>query len=503
MKHWTLPASTAIALILSAAPSLAITPEEVWENWKALATGTGGTLTVASETRNGDALEVKGVTTTATDAMSGDTFTTTIDSVTLTGRGDGTVEVKMSDSYPLTFTEKDGQPGKPTMLIRISQPGAVVIASGTPEAASYDFTIPTLTAELVEGHNSRGEKADVTFTVTAADLAGKYLVSPREGGGFGLESSVTSGAVKVTAAANENGNSFTGSFDLAGISVTSAGTFIDQALMADMTQALQSGFAIDSKAEIGAIGTSFQMVENGAASSFSGQLGGAGFHAVLDKTKVDYGFSLKDGKFAADMPAAGIPAGDTAFTEVSFAVAMPVGVSDVAGDFSFLTRLTDLTMSESVWGLFDPGAQLARDPASLVVDLKGKGAWLTDIFAQGGGMTETPDMPVRLDSLDLTQVLLKLAAAEVSANGALTFDNSDLQTFQGFPAPEGKVTVNLSGVSALLDKLVAMGFISADDLTGVRMGLAMFARPGAGPDQLVSEIEFRNKGLFVNGQQIM
>ena len=502
MKHWTLSASTAIALILSAAPSLAITPEEVWENWKTLAVGTGGTLTTTSETRNGNVLEVKGLTTTATDGLSGDTFTTTIDSVTLTDRGDGTVEVKMSDSYPLTFTEAGGQPGKPTMLLQVGQPGAVVIASGTADAASYDFTLPALTVDLVEGHNSRGDKVDVKFTVTAADLAGKYLVSPREGGGFGLESSMTSGAVKIAASGNENGNSFTGAFDLAGLSVTSAGTFIDQALMADMIQALQSGFAIDSKAEIGAITTSFQLVENGVTSSFSGQLGGAGFHAVLDKTKVDYGFSLKDGKFAADMPAAGVPAGDTAFTEVSFALAMPVGVSDVAGDFSFLTRLTDLTMSESVWGLFDPGAQLARDPASLVVDLKGKGAWLTDIFAQGG-MVGTSDMPVRLDSLDLAQVLLKLAAAEVNANGALTFDNSDLQTFQGFPAPEGKVTVNLSGVSALLDKLVAMGFISADDLTGVRMGLAMFARPGPGPDQLISEIEFREKGLFVNGQQIM
>jgi hypothetical protein len=53
-----------------------------------------------------------------------------------------------------------------------------------------------------------------------------------------------------------------------------------------------------------------------------------------------------------------------------------------------------------------------------------------------------------------------------------------------------------------LDTLVAMGFIPEDQVMGARMMLAMFAKPGETPDSLVSTIEFKDGGLFANGQQL-
>ena len=47
-----------------------------------------------------------------------------------------------------------------------------------------------------------------------------------------------------------------------------------------------------------------------------------------------------------------------------------------------------------------------------------------------------------------------------------------------------------------------MGIVSEDEAMGFRMGLAMVAKPGPGPDELVSEIEFKDGGLFANGQQL-
>ena len=102
----------------------------------------------------------------------------------------------------------------------------------------------------------------------------------------------------------------------------------------------------------------------------------------------------------------------------------------------------------------------------------------------------------------LLQVLAKAAGAEVSATGGLTFDNADLATFDGVPRPDGKVTVNIKGVTKLVENLIAMGILSEDDAMGFRMGLAMVAKPGPGPDELVSEIEFKEGGLFTNGMRM-
>ena len=96
----------------------------------------------------------------------------------------------------------------------------------------------------------------------------------------------------------------------------------------------------------------------------------------------------------------------------------------------------------------------------------------------------------------------KLAGAEVSGTGAFTFDNTDLVTFGGMPVPTGKLDVKMTGINALLDTLVSMGFIPEDQIMGARMMLAMFAKPGDGPDTLVSTLEFKDKGFFANGKRL-
>ena len=60
------------------------------------------------------------------------------------------------------------------------------------------------------------------------------------------------------------------------------------------------------------------------------------------------------------------------------------------------------------------------------------------------------------------------------------------------------------GGDELMDKLVTMGLVPEEQMMGMRMGLALFAKPAEGnPDQLTSEVEFREGGqIFANGQQI-
>jgi hypothetical protein len=90
----------------------------------------------------------------------------------------------------------------------------------------------------------------------------------------------------------------------------------------------------------------------------------------------------------------------------------------------------------------------------------------------------------------------------VGASGALQIDNSGATTIKGMPAPTGTINIDIKGVSKLIDNLIAMGILPDDQAMGVRMMLGMFTRPGAGPDEVTSVIEFKDGGLFANGQQL-
>ncbi|MFE3838014.1 DUF2125 domain-containing protein [Pseudogemmobacter sonorensis] len=501
MKHWPLSASTALALILSAGPSLALTPEEVWESWKLLTAPSLATVTTESETRNGNALEIRGLTTSVVDP-DGITYEFTLDWLTLTDRGDGTVEITNAESYPMVITA----PGGPKGTLLLHQPGGSVIASGTAEAISYDFDLPTVTASLTELTDIHGETTDIRVEALLSDITGRYLITPAEGGGHNVTSDGRIGNFALTGSGTnpQTDGSFTGSITIADTVTSSTGRLLDQDSMLDLSAALRDGFAIAAEATTGAISYDLDVSEYGDDTAISGTLGGVVLNVALDAAEMEYGFGLNEGTIAIAAAASGVPPVEAGFGEIFFSFAMPVSQSATPQPFSFVTRLVDISLSDAVWGLVDPGAQLPRDPATLILDLAGTGAWAVDILdpAVQGGMAPMPAVPGTINSLDLRQVLLQIVGGEATATGSLVLDNEDLFSFDGFPAPEGKINVDLKGINALIDKAVSMGFLSPDDVFGVRMGLSMFTRPGSGPDQLVSEIEFKDKGLYVNSQRI-
>ena len=55
---------------------------------------------------------------------------------------------------------------------------------------------------------------------------------------------------------------------------------------------------------------------------------------------------------------------------------------------------------------------------------------------------------MRINTLELS-----VAGVDLTGDGAFTFDNSDLESFDGMPRPEGKLSLRLTGAHALLDKL--------------------------------------------------
>ena len=58
-----------------------------------------------------------------------------------------------------------------------------------------------------------------------------------------------------------------------------------------------------------------------------------------------------------------------------------------------MTKIADLTISDEIWGMLDPGAQLPRDPITVHLDTAGKIKLNADLLAflrHGGNETALP-----------------------------------------------------------------------------------------------------------------
>jgi Uncharacterized protein conserved in bacteria (DUF2125) len=498
-----LTCSSAIGLVFLATGAFAdVTPQEVWESWQAMATSAGQELTIGNLADSGAKLEVSDLVIAYKDQLGG-SASVIFDKLVFTDNGDGTVTVTMPESYPLqmAFPAKADGPG--SMKLTVSQPGMTIVAGGSATETSYAFTAPAVTVRLDEVTDASGKVLDTKADLSMTDTTAKYLVA-RDGDKTTLDSSFAGKAVAFNISGTDiegGGGQVKVAVTLADLSGTTKGNFLTADTMVNMAAALNSGFTMDSGFSFGAMAMDVDVTEASGPTKLTATATGGGLVLAMNKEQLTYGSSLNGAKFIMSGAEIPFPQVELAFAESGFNVVMPVTKSDTPQDFAFLTKVVDFTVSDDVWGLFDPAGSLSREPATVIVDVKGTGFWTKDIMDPEVQM-EGGEPPGELHSLDLTQVLAKAAGAEVSATGGLTFDNTDLQTFGGVPRPDGKITVGIKGVNQLVDNLIALGILSEDDAMGFRMGMAMFARPGAGPDELTSEIEFKDGGLFANGQQL-
>ena len=190
--------------------------------------------------------------------------------------------------------------------------------------------------------------------------------------------------------------------------------------------------------------------------------------------------------------------------EMAFKLEMPVARSEEEQPFSFLLKLADFAVPEELWGLVDPGRALPRDPATVLLDVSGRAKLSADLFdpmiAEGLAGDQPPG---ELHALTINELLVSAAGAKLSGLGEFTFDNTDLESFDGMPAPSGLARLQLVGANGLIDKLIGMGLMSEEDAMGARMMMGMLTVPGDAPDTLNSEITVTEEGhVLANGQRL-
>ncbi len=484
------------AVSLSSTSAFALTAADVWKSWQETSADMGQTLSVGSEESSGGALTLRDVTITLDTPES--SVNGTISEVVMTERADGSVSITMSDEFPIdmTVSPEEGESGSFSMLV--NQTDLDLVATGEPDAISYSYTVPAVTVTMSD-FTMEDESTDLDMVMALASVTGSYMVEGRDPRSIDSNLSAASLTMTLSGADPESpDNVFDMNLTVADVASRSTGTITPFAGMTDVTQMIEAGLETSGTTTHGPMTYTINATDDGETVVIAGKADRGSYDVSLGSDGMSYGGGSQGVSLTISGSEIPFPELALDIAETGGLIRMPMTVSDEPQDIALSMRLVGLTVSEALWSMFDPAGALPRDPANLIVDLSGKANWLIDIFDPAIAEEGIEEAPGQVEQVTVNQLLLSLAGAELTGDGAFEFDNAG-----PVPQPSGTLNLQLVGANALLDTLVQMGLVPEDQAMGARMMLGLFARPGNGEDTLVSEITVQPDGaILANGQRI-
>lgn len=496
-RFHTLKASACAAALLSAPAAFAdVTAEQVWADWKSNLEvyGSDG-VTIGDEAVTSGAVTVSGIAVTMDDGLT--KVTAELGEVTFAENGDGTVTVTMSDTVPLMLTDSEGV----SVKMSVSQSGMSMVVSGDPAAMTYAVSADQYGFKVDEiSENGTVVPSDIRVTLNGLD--GTYTSEAGDPRALSYDFATASVDLLVDVTPPEDqgkvlmSGKINGLAASANVSIPEGANFEEPDALFAAGFGMQGGYSYDDATYI------FDVTDGGSAMNGTVSTGAATIAAQIDSGQVTYDVnatSIAMNATSSDLP---FPL-DVTLAEYGIGFAMPLAKSDEPTDFGLRLNLTDLKISDELWGMVPPLATLPNEPATLKFDLAGTAKLFFDLTdpAQADAMAMA-DVPGELHTLSLNGLEVRAVGAEVTGEGDFTFDNADMETFPGFPRPMGDVTININGANALIDKLVSIGLVPEDQAMMGRMMIGMFAQT-VGEDQLTSKIEVDATGaVLANGQRI-
>lgn len=488
-------AAPALAFLMTGTAHAALTADQVWQSWKDAGAMVGLTVSAATENNAGGVLTLNGVTV-APEGMSG----LSISDMTLTEQSDGSVTIVPGADIGVTMT------GDTEGSVTVAHDGLTITAREADGGVAYDYAAAkvdvayTSTYPGVSFDSTEAPKVTASGDVSLANLSGSYSDTPGANRTFGwalkadtLAYNTTSDdpgmKMKQTSTSTTQGIDMSLSFALPS---TIALTAI--ASPADFTTALNEGLAFTLSTKQGESSGTMKQEAEIMPMDLTMKAGGGEGTVLFNKDTL----SIKSMASGLDISSAPgmmpVPLQVTS-GPMEFGLTAPVLATEAAGDYGVVLKLADFSLNEEAWAMFDPNGALKRDAAQIAVDISGKTTMdLPALVA--AEETGVPYVPAP-ESLNITQLALKVAGAALEATGAFTFDNS-----AGMPMPLGEANVTVTGANALIDGLIATGLMSEDDAMGARMMMGMFMVP-AGDDTLTSKIEAKEgMQILVNGQPL-
>ncbi len=499
----TIPAlaGTVLAPMQAAAD---VTPDAVWDGFRAYLETAGYSVEATRAERGGDVV-IEDLT--ATMEMSEDDAQGTLvfeaESITFEDQGDGTVRILFPQSMPITITTDDSDQPETVVRLDYVHTGLSILASGDAQDQRYDLEAQSLGIELdeivVNGEALPAEMGSGSFTL--ATLSGTMSLNYGDllAVAQNLQAESLSYAISFTDPDTGDTGSLTGA--LSDVAMEGAGTLpdMDPGLSADAMVA--AGLTAEGSFTYGAGQSQFSGTSEGAPVEGTSSSSSGNFSVTLSPEGLRYGAGAENIEMSATVPDLPFPL-SASIERLQTNVALPVTASEEPQDFSLLVELAGLEVAQMIWMMFDPTEILPRDPATLLIDVTGQAtSFLSILDPEAMAAAGTP--PGEVNAVSINALRLDAAGAELTANGAFTFDNEDLQTFEGMPAPAGEATMTLSGANALIDRLIQMGLLSNEDAMGARMMISMFSVPGEAPDTLTSTVTVTEEGqVLANGQRL-
>ncbi|PIE15560.1 MAG: DUF2125 domain-containing protein [Rhodobacterales bacterium] len=498
MKNWKAIAGSAafVTLMSSTAAFADVSAKEVWDDWRLYMSGMGYKLT-SNDTLSDGKVTVDDLVMEMKIPEEDDTLTVSLGQITFTDQGDGSVAVGFAPDLPVKITVDD----EFAATLKYTHQAMDMIVSGAPEEMRYDYTAAAMGVELVDLMMDGKELHNAVFNVNMQGVAGEATNIVADLRKVAESFSAKSVTYDIAMKEPRGDSSFKIKGDMADLAGKFTASMPSNVNFEKMAQTLSDGFAFAGGFSWGSGGYELSTSDGGDTMQGKTQMRSGSFDVKMDREQLMYASDAKGIKASISGNSIPLPSIDYQLGSAGFKLLMPVSKSQKASDFSFAINLDQLSVSEAIWGLFDPSAVLPRDPATIRLALDGKANWLVDIMDPKS--SKKADVPGQLHALTLKELQLSIAGADLTGSGDFTFDNSDLETFDGLPAPEGEVNLELTGGNGLLDNLIKMGLVPQDQAMGVRMMIGMFAVVGDGPDTLTSKIEVKSDGsILANGQRL-
>lgn len=481
-----------------------LTARDVWSDWRNYITGLGYEVS-GTDMMSGNTLTVSDFAMNMAMPEDAGTVYFSAPELVFTENGDGTVSVTFPPVLPLRFeATEDGE--TVSGVISITQTDSALVISGSPEDMTYDYTAAAaalaLTSLVVDGEAVPPEVGHLTMNMANVASRTRMLIGEIREYTQTMSAATLAYDVAFRDPDSDDMGSFTGA--LTGVSSQGSGRIPMNLDMDDFPAMIAAGFAVDAGFAYETGSTNMAVKDDEEDMTLVGSSQGGAFGVSMDAGRIGYSIAQTSPKIAVTSGELPFPV-EIALAKYGFSIDMPVAKSDKLQPFAFGLNMADFTMSDMLWSMVDPAAVMPRDPATITVEAAGKVKLLVDLMDPEAvdRMDDMETPPAELHALSIPNLVVSMIGSSVTGNGDFTFDNSDLMSFDGIPAPRGIANLRIVGANALIDRLIQMGMLPEDQAMGMRMMLGMFAVPGDGPDTLNSTIEFNDQGqILANGQRI-
>ncbi|WP_299349526.1 DUF2125 domain-containing protein [uncultured Shimia sp.] len=499
MTHWkNFTSLGALSVMLSAGTGFAdVSSQDVWTAWKDMMTSSGYTVSGDEVASGGDLTVSDLIMQFELPPEDGD-IRFEMGELAFEDQGDGTVRIILSETQELHMNViEEGTDSDIVVLIKWDD--VDMVASGDPDNVTYSYAAAGMEigidSLIVDGEPVE----DFDVDVIASTLAGQSSIAT--GSDITSVQSMTVESIQLLAnGQDEQDGSFDITMDVAGIALEGSGVMPSDADPNDPAAMMRAGFDMNGTFSSQSSKVAIVAQEEAGPTNVNLSTGASSLLVRFGAGLFEYDGGVQNLDLNMVGPELPLPV-VLSMEEFSYGFLMPLLKGDTPQAFDANFKLGGLEVSDMLWGVFDPAGMLPRDPATIALSMTGAATLFQDLIEED--VEEFEEVPGELNALNINEILIDVVGANISGDGAFTFDNTDMETFDGFPRPTGALNLKGKGINGLLDTLVDMGLLPKEQVTGARMMMAMFTVPGESEDEMSSTIEINEAGhVLANGQRI-